>query len=116
MSGLREKIKSTNDIKKEILEIEEWDCSIEIRTMTAKQRAVILDKVMGDKGNMDHDLFHGYMITVSCFDPETGELIFQPDDAEWLMEKSSGPIERIMTSVMRLSGLNKSAIEEAEKN
>jgi hypothetical protein len=116
MSELRNKIKNANDIKKEIIEIEEWDCSIEIRTMTAKQRATILDKVMNDKGNMDHDLFHGYMITVSCFDPETGEMIFSTEDTEWLMEKSSGPIERIMSSVMKLSGLNKGAIEDAEKN
>lgn len=116
MSTIREKIKNAQDIQKEILEIKEWDCSIEIRTMTAKQRARILDKVMDEKGQINHDLFHGYMIAVCCFDPETNEQIFDAEDADWLMDKSSGPVERIMTAVMKLSGLNKGAVETAEKN
>ncbi|MFB5622533.1 MAG: hypothetical protein ACE5RH_00930 [Nitrosarchaeum sp.] len=116
MSNLREKIKNIDDIKKEILDIPEWECSIEIRSMTAKQRANILDKVTNEGGSIDNDLFFSHMIVASCFDSETGELIFDMDDANWIMDKSSGPIEKLMSNIMRISGLNKNSVEEAEKN
>lgn len=116
MSELREKIKSIDDITKEIVEIPEWNCSIEIRSMTAKQRAKILDKVTGETGSIDNDLFFSYMIVSSCFDPGNGELIFDMSDVDWIMDKASGPIEKLMSNIMRISGLSKGSVEEAEKN
>lgn len=116
MSNLREKIRNANDITCEVLHFAEWDCDIEVRSMTAKQRAVILEKVTGKDNKIDNDLFFSYMIVSSCFDPETGELIFDMNDTEWIMDKASAPIEKLMSTIMRISGLNKDAVEEAEKN
>ena len=114
--SLRDKIISADDISKKQIEIPEWECSIEIRTMTAKQRADILNEVTDDSGKLDHSKLGPFMIIASCFDPETGELIFTKDDVEMIMSKASGPVEKLMSEAMTLSGFGKDAVKEAEKN
>lgn len=114
--SLREKIKNVDDIKKEIISIKPWNCDIEIRTMSAHQRANVLDNVSDDEGNIYHDKLRFQMILNSCFDPDTGEQIFKEEDEEWLMKKSFGPIEMISQKIMRLSGISRNSIEDAEKN
>jgi len=114
--SLRDKIRSADDIKKEIVKIAVWDCSIELRTMTAKQRAFVLNESMNDDGKIQHDKLHAQMLIACCFDPETQERIFSQDDSEWLMEKSSGPVELLVSKAMRISGLTKDATEQAEKD
>ena len=100
----------------ETVDIDIWDCQIEIRTMSAKQRADILEKVMDKDGKINSNKLTPHMIIASCFDPETGERVFSDEDSEWLMDKSSGPIEKIMSIAMKMSGLTKDAFEDAEKN
>lgn len=115
--SLREKIKNVSDIKKEIVRVEAWDdIDIEIRTMSAKIRSDILGQVMDEKGKINHDKFHALMIIASCYEAGTDNLIFTDDDAEWLMNKAVGPIELIVSKVMKLSGLSKDAMDTAEKN
>lgn len=114
--SIREKIKNANDIEKEVITIDVWDCDIEVRTMTAKQRANILNKVMTEDGKIEHDNFHAMMIIYSCYDPETGEKVFDDKDKDWLLEKSAGPIELLVSKIMKHSGLSKDALVEAEKN
>jgi len=115
--SLKEKIRKADDIKKETVPIPAWDCSIELRTMTAKQRAYVLNESMDENtGKIQHDKLHAQMLIACCFDPENGEKLFSADDSEWLMEKSSGPVELLVSKAMRLSGLTKDAAETAEKN
>lgn len=114
--SLRDKIKNTNDINSKIIEMSEWDCSIEIRTMTAKQRANILREVTDKDGKLDQTKLGPFMIIESCFDTETGEMIFEKEDAEWIMDKASGPVEKLMAEVMNISGFGRDAVEDAEKN
>lgn len=114
--SIREKIKNAHDIKKEVMKIDVWDCDIEVRTMMASDRADILNSVMTDDGKIDHKKFHAMMIVSACYEPGTDDLIFNPEDIEWLMQKSAGPIEKLAGKAMELSGLSKEAIGEAEKN
>lgn len=114
--SLRDKIKNCDDIKKEIVHLDTWDCDIEVRTISAKERSNIVSKAMDKDNKIKNDILHSLMIIASCYDPETGEKIFQDGDHEWLLEKSSNPIEKLSASVMRLSGLSKDSMDEAEKN
>lgn len=116
MSKLREKIKSYQDIKEELVEIPAWDCSILMKSMTAKQRSSILNEVMDEEGKIQHEKLHAQMIIACCYDPETGERIFSPEDDQWLMDKSCGPVELLVGKAMQISGLAKGALEQAEKN
>lgn len=115
--ALKDKIKSAHDIRKEIVVLDEWDgAEIEVRTMTASQRTKLLKECTDRDGNIVHDKFQAGLMIACCFDPETGEALFNEDDSDWLMEKSAGPIEKITATALSVSGLNKEAIKKAEKN
>ena len=114
--NIRQKIKDAQDIKNEVVDIPEWDVKVEIQTMTAKQRAELLTASVGEDGKFIQKNFQAGLIIACCYDPETKEKIFSPNDAEWLMEKSAGPIENLASKISRISGLSKLAMEETEKN
>lgn len=114
--SIKSKIKEAQDLKKEIVQISEWDVSIEVRTMTAKQRAELFNLSMDEDGKFIQKNFQAGMVIASCYDPETGDKLFAPEDADWLMDKASGPIEKIINKVTKLSGLIRGALEQAEKN
>jgi hypothetical protein len=110
---LRDKIQGVNDIKKET--VKEWDCNIEVRTMTALQRAILLSTCVDKNGEILNEKFQAAIIIGCCFDPKTGQKIFTEQDENWIMEKSAGPIERISQIAMKLSGLTGQTVEQAEK-
>ncbi len=112
--NLKEKIKDTNDIRKETVKVPEWDVKIEIRTMTGVQRSLMMNRAIDKKGTILYERMYPDMVIACCYDPKTGEQIFEEADKDWLMEKSCSAIELIATKAMRLSGLV--GIEEAEKN
>ena len=114
--SLKEKIKNTNDIKSEIVTVNVWECDLEVRSISALKRAEILEMVMDENGDMNHNKLHAQMIIASCYDPESGNKVFDENDDEWLLEKSCGAIEMLMTKAMALSGMSKSALDDAEKN
>ena len=116
--SIKERIKNAKDLKTEIVKIPEWDnVEIEVRTMTGSQRAEMYSVAMSmEDGKFDQKSFQTAQIIASCYDPETGQPIFTKDDASWLMEKSSGPLEKLINKIAKVSGLTRNALELAEKN
>jgi len=114
--SIKQKIKTVQDIKTEIVDISEWDVKIEIRTMSAKQRAELLTSSVGEDGKFVQKSFQAGLVISCCYDPETKEKIFSPEDGDWLMDKAAGPIENLATRISKISGLSKLAMEQAEKN
>jgi len=113
---LYDKIKNSDDIRKEIVHVPQWDCDVEARTMSGLERAMLLGGCIGKDGNVIQSKFQSGLLIACLHDPETGEKLFSESDAEWLMGKSSGAIEKLASVAMRLSGLTKEAMEDAEKN
>ncbi len=113
---LYNKIKSANDIKKEIVNVSQWEVDIEVRTMSGLDRANLLNKCIDAKGNVIQEKFQTGLLIACLFDPESGERIFVDADADWLIQKSSGAIEKLASVAMRVSGLTREALADAEKN
>jgi hypothetical protein len=116
MSKLKDKIKTSQDVRAEKVPIPEWDVTIEVRTMKAIDRARLLKNCVDAKGAVIREKFQAGLIIASCFDPETGEKIFSDDDYDLVMDKSAGPVEYLSGIAMRISGLNRETMETAEKN
>lgn len=115
--GLKDKIFAIDDIKKEVVEVEIWDnIKIEVRSMTGMQRANLLNSAIDSSGNTNVEVLHSGTIIACCYDPETGEKIFDDPDSEQLMGKGSAAIEMLAGKAMTLSGLAPSSVGEAEKN
>ena len=116
--SIKAKIRSAQDIDREIITIPEWDVSIEVRSMTVRQRAsfVAASQDTSDNGDKIENVY-GQILVTCCIDPEDGSPVFNEDDLSWLMtEKSGAVIDRLVTSCLEVSGLKEKAIDEVGKS
>lgn len=112
---IKAKIKEAKDIKKETVDVPEWEVKVEVRSMSGAARAEMLDHVASKDGFLFRKLYPD--ILIAClYDPETGESLFVDADKDWLMEKSGGPIEMLANKAVALSGLTADAMGAIEKN
>ena len=115
--NIKEKIKGMQDTAKELLKIPEWGVSVEVRSMTGRDRARMFDLFLDDKGQLKKADSYPFIVVASTYDPETGERLFGEDDMAWIMEKNANALDRIITVSFKLSGLEgKKSVEAAEKN
>ncbi len=121
MSKLSEKIRVVEDSSTEEYEIPEWDVTVEIRSITARSRARFVAEIANPDGTTnvnDPDRIEGmwwHVISQSCYDPETGELVFEEGDQEWLFERNARIINDLASVCMAASGLSETAVDEAGK-
>jgi hypothetical protein len=119
---LRDKILGCVDIQEEVMEIEEWDCSIVVRELPAATRYEMMD-VLRDFSNMTEGKKNATIITefakvmVHCvLDPDTKQPLFHTDDIHALSRKNESVLVRIGNKIFELSGIGKKAQEDIEKN
>ena len=75
MTDLRGKIFAADDITKELVEVPEWGVAVEIRSMTAGQRATLTEgATSADK--VDVSNMYAKTVIATVFDPETGLPVF----------------------------------------
>jgi|TARA_Y100000310_G_scaffold14608_1_gene14760 hypothetical protein len=121
VSKLSEKIRVVEDSSTEEYEIPEWDVTVEIRSITARSRARFVAEIANPDGTTnvnDPDRIEGmwwHVISQSCYDPETGELVFEEGDQEWLFERNARIINDLASVCMAASGLSETAVDEAGK-
>jgi len=114
-SELRKRILEASDIESEIVEIPEWGVKVEVRGLTAAERAKLLQRAADPTGQLRLDRWFADLTIASTFDPETGERVFDPADRDALNTKSGSAISRIVDAATRLSGLSEESVEEAKK-
>lgn len=110
MSDLRAKILNADDQRSRIVDCPEWDCKVEVRSLTGAQRAAFMDSAFdAATGKPDFSRIHATLIIQTCFDPETGERVFEDTDRDALNSKSAAVTERIAKAAMELAGLAEQA-------
>ena len=120
MSNIKQKIRAAKDLAREIIDLPEWDVAIEVRSMSARQRAGFaaqIEEAQREDGVVQRieSLWRVVLLTC-CFDPETGDPVFEDADIDWLMEEKSGVvIDRLSNACLEVSGLKEKAIDEAGK-
>jgi hypothetical protein len=85
-----------------------------IRSLSGAARNRILNAALSKDGKIDLDRFYPDLVIAACFDPESGEQVFEPTDRDMLLSKSGSALERIAQKVIKMSGLDD--IEAKEKN
>lgn len=112
----REALFALDDLKKELIEIPEWQSYVYVRGMRGDERAMMAAQVQ--KSQQGDDKALGLMharIAEWCAIDEQGARIFKPGDAVRLAEKAAKPLETIALAVLRLSGLDPQSMQEARK-
>ena len=113
---LKDKILKAEDIEFMVLEVKEWGVNIMVQGLDGAGRARVMSRAFDDDGNPDLESVYPDLLLASLRDPETRELIFAEEDREKLLSKSGKVIERLSQVAAKMSGLNQTALEDAEKN
>jgi hypothetical protein len=123
VSGLANKIRAAQDVAVELYEVPEWDVVVELRSMSARQRAAFASniEISGD-GNVNLDgnrveTLWGTVIEACCFDPDSAEKVFTADDIEWLMaEKNASVVDSLANACLAISGMGADSESDAGKD
>ncbi len=122
MSKLSEKIRAVDDASAEEYEIPEWGVTVEIRSITARARARFVASIANPDGTTnvtDPERIEGmwwHVISQTCYDPASGELVFEDSDQEWLFERNATVVNDLASRAMEISGLGDKAVDEAGKD
>lgn len=111
--SLRDRILSASDLTSELVDIPEWDVTVEVRGMSAADRTALMDKAAEANGNVNTSLLFPSLVISCTFDPETGERVFDEADRAALGEKNGLAVERVVQTAMRLSGMSIEAKDAA---
>lgn len=125
----RDQVLGADDLNTEDVECSEWGGVMRVRALTSKERGqlerMFSSAKTGDGAiNMGKDKdpnapnwgnWRAWIIAKAAVD-ENNKPVFAVTDIERLGERSSAPIDRVSSAVMRISGLNKKDQEEMEKN
>lgn len=116
--SIKDKIKQARDTDAASYQIDEWDVTVEIRSMSARQRANMNTVLEHDgDGAEKQELMWGYLLCSCVFDPETGEPVFTEDDMDWLLtDKSFAVIDRLTAKCLEVSSVNREAVDDAGKS
>ena len=111
--SLKETIFNADDITKEAVEVPEWGVTVEVRSMTAAERAKLGE---GASNGEKTDVAKMYALTViaTVYDPATGLPIFTDQDKEAILSKNGAVIERLASKALGSSGLTDKAVDEAQ--
>lgn len=116
LMDLREKIFAADDIASELVEVLEWDVTLEVRGMNGADRSRILElAASATDGRIGIGSMYVETVVASTYDPETGERVFTDADKEMLMTKSASAIDRLAQVGMRLSAMTPEAQDNSKK-
>ena len=116
--SLRDSIKAADDGTAELYDVPEWGVKIEVRSLTARGRSILHAEWADDHGDAErapHDAWW-QIVSKTCFDPDTGELIFDDDDEDMFLGKNSQVVTNLATFCMNASGLTKEAQDDLGKD
>tara|TARA_R110002020_G_scaffold287908_2_gene503457 strand:- start:1239 stop:1676 length:438 start_codon:yes stop_codon:yes gene_type:complete len=121
--SIREQIKSAEDSSSELYEVPEWGVTLQIRSMTARSRALFVAEMASEDGTVsgvnDPARIEGMwwnVISQTCHDPKTGEKAFEDGDQEWLFEKNARIVNDLANECMAASGLSEDSVDDAGKD
>lgn len=111
---LRDKARAAIDLADEVVEVPEWDITVLVQSMTARDRYHVFKAAKDTDGELDMSVLYPRIIIATAHDPDTGEKIFTADDEPWLMDKSPKALDRLANAGMRVSGISEASQESGK--
>ncbi len=110
--SLRDTILKADDIAEQIVDVPEWDIHADYDEQGVRLSGGLLLRAMNGTQHSQYidtaeDTTHRYadILINSAFDPDTGDLVFDPADRDVLMSKHGGVLMRLSLIVIKdLSG------------
>ncbi|WP_017602210.1 hypothetical protein [Nocardiopsis lucentensis] len=115
----RDDILGAEDTEYNEIDCPEWGGMVRIKPLTAMQRARIqgtMAEIYQAKKGYDRLGKSHLQMIAWCVVDEDGKPIFTPGDIDKLGAKNAAPIQRLRDAIMKLSGMDDDAVEEAEED
>lgn len=112
MSRISEKAAAANDISVETVSLKEWDCTVEVRSMTGTERSQYLARLIKAREEEDTEALgqlEAELVVACTFDPEDNTKAFVESDIPMLMTKNGFILGGLAMKAQRLSGLDMAA-------
>lgn len=110
VKALREKVINSDDIQYESLYVKEWDVELPVKTLSTSEMKKVMEAQDDNVRMMILAVLHGCKT-------EDGEAVFTGKDlAKFESEKAFGPVTKVATKILELSGFNETAVEEAKND
>ena len=119
MSKLSEKIKAASDGTAELYDIPEWGVKVEIKSMTARSRAHFVGEMGGEDVERTPERIESlwwHIILTTCYDPDTGERVFDDEDRDFVFEKNALVVENLANKCLEVAGLTQDAEDDMGKD
>jgi hypothetical protein len=111
MSLTRDQILAADDLPREAVDVPEWGGRVFVRTLNGLQRDGF-ETAVKDKAKVETLV----ILAVRTVCDETGNLLFSDADVAALLEKNADVVLRICEVALRVNAINKTDIDELEKN
>ncbi len=106
--GLRDKIATADDTRRQQVPCPEWGVTLEVRSITNRQKAdweVRCATVRKGKTKVDPHRLKADLIVTTCYDPFDGSRVFTYDDIPMLAERNAAVLERLFDVACDLTGI-----------
>ncbi len=115
--SIREAIQAATDGTAELYDVPEWGVKIEVRSLTARARSILHSEWLSENGDQ-RAIHDGWwqIVSKTCFDPDTGEQIFEDGDEDMLLTKNAQVVNDLADFCMAQSGMLPEAVDEAGKD
>jgi hypothetical protein len=110
-----EKILAQDDSHNEELQIPEWDVTVRLRSMTAKERGELEGRWAKRDAAKDPGSFRIDVLSLTLKTAE-GEPLGTAEELRGLLDKNANVVERIFERSCELSGLSSNDVEVLEGN
>jgi len=103
-----------NDLRVEPVPVPEWNTTLYVRSITAKEQDAWSAETVKQKQENRANFQASFLVLCMC--DESGALLFSRKDADALGNKSAGALNRLFNVASRLNGLSSEDVRELEKN
>lgn len=103
----KSKFLALNDTKIEEVEIPEWESTVYVRALTAKELMDYVNATIDIQKGQSKDLAKSQLLMVAyCLCDSEGKRLIQDNEISLLENKNAGVINRIFEAAQRVSGLS----------
>jgi hypothetical protein len=108
-------ILDTDDMKFEVIQVPEWNCSVRIRSMSGEERDAFESSIAGEGKKMNTQNIRAKLVMLTVVNGK-GERIFTREQIEALGKKSAAALNRVYEASAKLSAITKADVEDLAKN
>lgn len=108
-------ILKVNDLKIEKVPVPEWGGYVLIRSLAASELDDFEASILTEDGSKDYSNVRARFVS-RCLIDESGNVLFNEEEAGMLGEKSAAAVDRIYDAATKLNGRSQADMEELAKN